>query len=55
MKTLNIITGAAAGVTIALALIGFVENVVTGGEVLVLLVSVIAALIFVDYQERGEK
>ena len=54
MKILNIITGAAAGVAIALALIGFVENIVTGGEVAVLLVAIVAGLIFIDYQERGE-
>lgn len=54
MKTLNIITGAAAGVAIALSLIGFVENIVTGGEVIVLLVAIVAGLIFIDYQERGE-
>jgi hypothetical protein len=55
MKTLHLITGAAAGVTIALALIGYVENIVTGHETLTLIIAVIAALIFVDYQERGEK
>jgi hypothetical protein len=55
MKTLNIITGAAAGVTIALSLIGYVENIVTGHETLALIAGVVAALIFVDYQERGEQ
>jgi hypothetical protein len=54
MKTLNIITGAAAGVAIALSLIGFVENIVTGHETLALIAGVVAALIVVDHIERAE-
>jgi hypothetical protein len=52
MKTLHLITGAAAGVTIALSLIGYVQNIVGGAEVVALISGAVAGLILIDHIER---
>lgn len=55
MNKLNIITGAAAGTTIALSLIGYVQNIVNGHELIALIGGVAAALILIDYIEGNRE